>query len=279
MIVVLTQPFLIWSQLKIDSPAAGVIDPECELHEYRFTVTANNQGIDLYSWSREYGGTDTNPIGWLDIDGTPTGQTCDIAGMAPDVNVPTTYSVKVIVKDNPPPLPPPNPQQQTDERVFTFTIYPPPDANAGVGGNECDKTFALGATPSYGKGTWTKTAGAGTVIFTPNANDPNATVTVPDYGSYDFTWTEVIGSCSDFDVITVNFYEQPAADAGSGGDECDLDFVLDATPSVGTGTWTKTVGSGNSSFAPNGNDPDATVTVDAYGTYEFTWTETNGTCT
>ena len=79
----------------------------------------------------------------------------------------------------------------------------------------------LNATASVGTGTWTMTSGTGTATFAPNANTPGATVTVSQYGTKEFTWTEVNGSCSDNDAVTVNFYEQPVADAGSGGDECD----------------------------------------------------------
>ncbi|MEA2107235.1 MAG: SprB repeat-containing protein, partial [Bacteroidota bacterium] len=152
-----------------------------------------------------------------------------------------------------------------------------PTADAGSGGDECDLNFVLNATPSVGVGTWTS-SGPGNASFAPNANDSNATVTVDAYGSYDFTWTENNDGCIDQDQVTVNFYENPTANAGSGGDECDFDFVLNATPSVGTGTWTYS-GPGNASFVPDANDPNATVTVDAYGTYTFTWTEVNGTCT
>ncbi len=166
----------------------------------------------------------------------------------------------------------------TDNASVTVNFYEQPAANAGPGGDECDLDFALQATPSVGTGTWTKTSGPGTATFTPNENDPNATVTVSAYGTCEFTWTEVNGACSDNDAVTVNFYEQPVADAGVGGDECDLDYALHATPSAGTGTWTKTLGPGTASFTPDAGTPNALVTVDAYGSYEFTWTEVNGTC-
>ena len=76
----------------------------------------------------------------------------------------------------------------------------------------------------------------------------------------------------------MNFYEQPIANAGVGGSECDLDFDLNGTASVGTGTWTYT-GPGTATFNPSANDAAATVTVDATGSYTFTWTEDNNGCT
>ncbi|MDZ7739330.1 MAG: gliding motility-associated C-terminal domain-containing protein [Bacteroidales bacterium] len=160
----------------------------------------------------------------------------------------------------------------------TVNFYEQPVADAGSGGDECDLDFVLNATGSAGTGTWTMTGGTGTASFLPGASDPNATVEVSDYGTKEFTWTEVNGSCSDAAAVTVNFYEQPVADAGSGGDECDLDYVLNATGSAGTGTWTMTGGTGTASFLPGASDPNATVEVSDYGTKEFTWTEVNGSC-
>jgi gliding motility-associated-like protein len=160
----------------------------------------------------------------------------------------------------------------------TVNFYQQPVANPGQGGNECDLNFVLNAVPSVGAGTWTKTGGPGTAIFISAASSPTATVTVSEYGTYTFTWTEVNGTCSSSAPVNVNFYRQPVANAGTGGSECDLNFNLRAVPDIGTGTWTKTSGPGNATFAPGINSPEATVTVSAYGTYVFTWTEVNGTC-
>src|SRR5687767_16007605 len=78
----------------------------------------------------------------------------------------------------------------------------------------------------------------------------------------------------DDDAASVNFYQQPVANAGSDGNECDLNYTLSAVPSVGTGTWTSS-GPGTATFTPDANTATATVTVSAYGTYTFTWTEVN----
>ena len=164
----------------------------------------------------------------------------------------------------------------SDADAVTVSLYDQPVANAGVGGNECDLNFTFTGTPSFGTGTWTYT-GAGNAFFS-NANSAIATVVVDTYGSYDFTWTEVNGICSDNATITVNFYQQPIADAGNGGSECDLDFDLNATPSVGNGLWTYS-GPGIATFSPSNTDSNATVTVDTDGAYVFTWTEDNNGCT
>ncbi len=160
----------------------------------------------------------------------------------------------------------------------TVNFYQQPVANAGTGGNECDLNFTLNAIPSVGAGTWAKTGGPGTVVFTSSVSSPSNVVTVSEYGTYTFTWTEVNGTCSSNASVTVNFYRQPVSNAGTGGNECDLNFNLRAVPDIGTGTWTKTSGPGNATFAPGINSLEATVTVSAYGTYTFIWTEVNGTC-
>lgn len=164
----------------------------------------------------------------------------------------------------------------TDADDVSVTFYDAPVANAGTGGDECDLNFVFSAAPSFGTGTWTA-AGPGTASFA-NANSATSSVTVDTYGTYTFTWTEVNGVCSDAASITVNFYEQPVANAGIGSSECDLDFDLNGTPSVGTGTWTY-AGPGTATFSPSANDAAATVTVDAAGSYTFTWTEDNFGCT
>lgn len=163
-----------------------------------------------------------------------------------------------------------------DDDMVTVMFYDQPVADAGIGSDECDLNYTFNGTPSFGTGTWTY-VGPGTAFFT-SVNSATASVTVSSYGSYDFTWTEVNGVCSDDMTITVNFYQQPVAEAGQGGFECDLDFDLDGTPSVGNGVWTYT-GPGTASFSPSDTDSDATVTVDATGTYTFTWTEDNNGCT
>jgi gliding motility-associated-like protein len=159
------------------------------------------------------------------------------------------------------------------------TFYEMPVANAGFGGNECDLDFVLNAVPGLGSGVWSMTSGSGSAIFIPGPASPDATVIVTAEGVKEFTWTVTNGACVDSESIEASFYLQPEADPGEGGNNCGLTFILGANPSHGTGMWTITNGPGNAVFSPGASSPDAEVTVDAYGTYEFTWTETNGTCT
>jgi trimeric autotransporter adhesin len=159
------------------------------------------------------------------------------------------------------------------------TTLPCPSANAGTGGTECDLNFKLNAVTVFGTGVWTRISGPGTSSFSPNASTPGATVTVSAYGTYVFRWTETKGLCSSFGDVAVNFYRQPAANAGNGGNTCGLSFTLGATaPAAGTGSWTMTSGTGTASFSPDASAPTATATVSTYGTKVFTWTVVNGPC-
>ena len=140
-------------------------------------------------------------------------------------------------------------------------------------------TFYLNGSLNVGTGTWSKVSGPGNVTFSPNANTANALVTVTAFGSYTFRWTVVNGTCSNSATVTINFIQQPPADAGTGGDECDKDFILNAVATTGTGTWTKISGPGNAVFTPDNHQPNAKVTVSQIGTYDFAWTVVNSTCT
>ncbi len=153
-----------------------------------------------------------------------------------------------------------------------------PEANAGTGGNECGLNFRFSAVPSFGTGIWTRTTGPGTATFIPDAYSPNATVTVSDYGNYTFTWTETNNACSSSSMINVVFYQQPVANAGTGGENCGLEFNLVATPSIGTGTWAQVNGPGSAIFSPNSNTANAKVTVSQFGSYDFAWTEASTLC-
>lgn len=166
-----------------------------------------------------------------------------------------------------------------DTSEVTVNFYQMPEANAGTGGNNCGLDFNLRAVPSVGTGTWTLLSGPGTVTFIPGAGEFATRARVSVYGTYVFRWTEVNGTCPSSDDVTVTFIQQPSANAGSGGDECDLDFMLNAVQGPVTGTWSLVSGPGTASFSPNANQADARVTVSIPGSYDFAWTEVNSQCT
>jgi gliding motility-associated-like protein len=164
------------------------------------------------------------------------------------------------------------------ENIIIVSFTEQPLANAGLGGDECDLDFGLEAIPSVGSGLWRAISGPGIVSFETDATLPYPVVTVSEYGSYEFEWSETNGNCYDSDTITVNFYEQPEANAGPGGDECGMDILLRAVPSVGTGHWDIISGPGNISYSPGSGQPSVTAIADTYGNYEFKWMEVNGIC-
>jgi hypothetical protein len=169
-----------------------------------------------------------------------------------------------------------------DEMVITNDVQPV--ADAGTGGEVCgigaSNPFTFSATASVGTGTWTKVSGAGVATFD-NENDPVSEVAVDDYGSYTFRWTDVNGTCSDFDEISVDFFENPTvANAGADIDQCNNStFTMAANaPAVGTGTWTQTAGAAVS--ITNINSPTTTITgLTAGNSATLRWTVSNGNCT
>ena len=159
----------------------------------------------------------------------------------------------------------------------TFQIFQNPVANAGGDQAFCGiLTANLAAVPSIGIGTWSVVSGPGTVTFSPNVNNPNASITATQYGSYVLRWTEVNGGmCVSTSDKTVLF--ERTADAGSDQNLCG---TLAATlagnaPAVGQGTWTLYQRSRNSIIHSYCKHPNATATVSAYGSYVFRWTVRN----
>jgi len=77
--------------------------------------------------------------------------------------------------------------------------------------------------------------------------------------------------CFDLEVTAY-----PTPGAGPDDGICGLDYTLSGSSSTGAGVWTAS-GPGTALFADDA-DPQTSVSVDAYGLYMFTWTETSGNC-
>ncbi|WP_040497736.1 hypothetical protein, partial [Fulvivirga imtechensis] len=170
----------------------------------------------------------------------------------------------------------------TDDITVTFTEQPV--ADAGAGGNVCGKDagnpFTFTGVSSTGTGTWTQQSGPGVSNFTDNTS-ATTTVTVDTYGTYVYRWTEVNGGCSDYDEVTVNFYEPTVADAGPAtAEECDLNIQLLGVQSIpgSTASWSVIAGNPADITFSSTTIFNPTATSTAYGTYTFRLTETNGNC-
>ncbi|PIY03455.1 MAG: hypothetical protein COZ21_09190, partial [Bacteroidetes bacterium CG_4_10_14_3_um_filter_31_20] len=123
--------------------------------------------------------------------------------------------------------------------------------------------------PSY-VGTWTQLTGPGVSTYGDN-HLINSTITVSLSGTYTYQWNEVNGPCDSADVVSVTFIQNPIANAGPDSSLCGLNYNMLAQPSTGTGTWT-----GTGIASPNA--PNSAVTVVAYGSYTYAWTENNSDC-
>ena len=73
----------------------------------------------------------------------------------------------------------------------------------------------------------------------------------------------------------IRVYAYPDPDPGTGGEVCGPIFRLNATAGLGHGMWETPA---PATFSPDRASPGATVTVDEFGTYKMTWTETNWQC-
>ena len=159
-----------------------------------------------------------------------------------------------------------------------ITLLPQPVSEAGLGGVTCKLEFQLRAIPSIGLGGWSQTSGPGVATFNPTNTNPSATVRVNQFGRYTFNWTETSGICSDADTVSVIFIEEFTTNAGTDVEVCGPEISLNATPPRGSGLWTTLSGPGGALFEPSDTSNNATVNVDAFGTYQFQWIESLADC-
>ncbi len=187
----------------------------------------------------------------------------------------------------------------TDYGVHTFTVtenngkcvstddvnvefVEQPTANTIADYDTCGFKGILRADAHIGSGKWIF-IGTGTV----NITSPNSTVsnvTVSQFGAHSFVWqVENKTPCSIArDTLIVNFVQIPDADAPTDFSVCGDVANLNATPSVGTGTWRNH----DPDVVSFGNVNNASTTVSliapnpaSYHTYKFSWTEDNlGKC-
>ena len=163
-----------------------------------------------------------------------------------------------------------------DSVDITFTTPPPIEVEDDNG--TCGLTYQLDADlPTVGTAFWTGPPGA---TFDPDEFDPNATVTVPDYGLQYITWNLDIGNgCGGVDSVGVQFEEPFLANGGTAVDSvCGDTYQLAALPPNGNNRfWSSNAP--EVSFDPDVNDPNAAAIATDFGTYEIYWTVETDYCT
>lgn len=158
------------------------------------------------------------------------------------------------------------------EDTNLVAFYEIPNSYAGEDDTLCGIDYDLQAIPSVGQGTWTCIE-SGSIIFTPDANDPNANAQAPSFGTYSFIWTENNYGCIDQDTVQITFSDTPSPDAGTNDSICGLSNSLNATTSFGVGSWSPSIG------LADPNDPNTSVTAPGYGCYTYYWSEIFNQCT
>ena len=128
--------------------------------------------------------------------------------------------------------------------------------------------ITAGSTPGLTLTYWTNA----------DATIPYASPSVAGEGTY-YIKGAFSSQCFDIKPVIVTISTLAEANAGTGGHICALDFILNAILTTGTGTWSKISGPGNVVFTPDNNQPNANVSVDRAGTYDFAWTVDNNSCT
>jgi hypothetical protein len=164
---------------------------------------------------------------------------------------------------------------QANKLFGNFTCATPqPTITADGATTFCDGGSVLLTSSSATGNQWYKD---GTIL----TGETNQTYTATSTGSYAVTVTLLdCPSTSDATAVTV---DSPPTTATVGSTQNICGSLVSAglggnAPSVGTGTWTKKSGPGTVTFATDANTANATATVSAYGSYVFTWSIANGTC-
>ena len=151
----------------------------------------------------------------------------------------------------------------------------PQGVNAGSDKVICGTEALLEAeTPIDGNGAWSLLSGSGALS---DPNDPNASFSRIEPGISRLIWEVSNDFCSSADTLTLNFLEQPEANAGPDLIGClnDTLFLQAGIPLVGNGVWSSLNG-GVLFFQPQFQNSGALA--QNTGNYFLEWTVTNGLC-
>ena len=137
---------------------------------------------------------------------------------------------------------------------------------------QCDSTVILNVADSNPQtGTWEYLAPPGgpqTVIFNPNENSINPTITVPELGEYIFMYTS---ECGFTDTHTVVFENLPPELDIAATQQCNFEIDLEASTNQ-NGHWTAHGPEGETVVIDDINAASTSATVSDYGLYTFTFT-------
>ncbi len=152
----------------------------------------------------------------------------------------------------------------------TIVFIQQPATDAGSGGSVCTNNFNLKGVITTGTGTWTKATGPGNAVFTPDAHQANAKVTVDKFGAYDFEWTVVNSTCTSSAIVKVTFHDLPLVNAGKDTTMCKGGSIQLQAQGTGSVTWVPATLVSNPNIINPIATPDTTTTftvnlTDQYG--------------
>lgn len=162
------------------------------------------------------------------------------------------------------------------DEITILRNLPPSTATVGADQQICSETGTISATAaSIGTGLWTVSSGTATLG---SASSASTSVNNLSIGTNTFTWTVTNGNCPPSSAsLSIQRDAVPtAAVAGNDQQLCGNSVTLNAnTPSVGTGAWSFSSGSGT---LANPTSPSTTASNLATGINQLAWTISNGTC-
>ncbi|MDD3875299.1 MAG: gliding motility-associated C-terminal domain-containing protein [Bacteroidales bacterium] len=231
-----------------------------------------------YQWQISYTGNIAGSGQWFDLQGANS------PSLVPPPLTDTSYFVRQLINDC----------GILYSNVVTVIVLP----ELSGGTISADTSLCEGSTPEVFSNIESATGGLGNSsyqwLFSTTTNIPGTSgwniiqgvntdsCQVGALTQTTFFVREITDSCgSSFsNVITVTIDSMPFIDAGNDLNLCDtLNFSLGAQLITGNGYWTQISGPGFSTFVPGNQVSNPDVSVTQLGTYTYSWTVTNGTCT
>ena len=162
--------------------------------------------------------------------------------------------------------------------TVTITVSAPVTSNAGSAQDICNITTATlaGSNPTPGTGLWTRTAGTGSITSPTVSNSGVTGLTVG--ASSTFLWTVTNGACSANSSVIITVSAAVTSNSGSYQTICNTTTTTLAAiaPSLGSGLWTRTGGTGTLTTPTSPTSGVTGLTVGASSAFQ--WTVTNGSC-